>query len=74
LAANQSGKANLVSVTVYLRHIDDLPRVNKVWAEWLGGHLPPARATVQAALAHSHLLVEMSAVAMAEVLSQDAAQ
>lgn len=74
LAANQSGKAYLVSVTVYLRHIDDLPRLNKVWAEWLDGYFPPARATVQAALAHSHLLVEMSVVAMAESLPQDAAQ
>lgn len=64
LAANGGDRSDLVSATLYLKHIEDLPRVNQVWCDWLDGRQPPARATVQAVLAHPHLLVEISVVAM----------
>lgn len=72
LAANGGNRADLVSATLYLKNIEDLPQVNEVWADWLQGQQAPARATVQAVLAHPDLLVEISVVAMPQLPHQGA--
>lgn len=59
-----SGRARILSTTIYLREIDDFAAMNAVWESWLGGSgAAPARTTVEARLASKNLLVEMSVVA-----------
>ena len=42
------GPENVVKTTVFLTDIDDFPKMNEVYARYLGKE-PPARSTVQAA-------------------------
>jgi len=58
-----SDRSRLLSVSIYLVDIADFAEMNAVWIEWLDGAAPPARATVQAALAHPERRVEIAAVA-----------
>jgi 2-iminobutanoate/2-iminopropanoate deaminase len=50
----------VVKTTVYLRHIDDFPAMNEVYAEVFGEHRP-ARATVGVAGLPMGALVEIDA-------------
>jgi enamine deaminase RidA (YjgF/YER057c/UK114 family) len=63
LAEAGTDRTRLLSVTIYLPDIADFPEMNAVWIDWLDGSQPPARATVQAALADPQWRVEMTAVA-----------
>jgi enamine deaminase RidA (YjgF/YER057c/UK114 family) len=63
LAEAGSDRSRLVSVTIYLADITDFAEMNAVWTAWIAGTPPPARATVQAALAGPQWRVEMTAVA-----------
>jgi enamine deaminase RidA (YjgF/YER057c/UK114 family) len=58
-----SDKGRLLSVTIFLRDMQDFAAMNAVWEAWLPQGCAPARATLQAAMASPHLLVEMSVVA-----------
>jgi enamine deaminase RidA (YjgF/YER057c/UK114 family) len=63
LADAGTDRTRLLSVTIYLVDLADFPDMNAAWVDWLDGAQPPARATVQAALAGPQWRVELSAVA-----------
>jgi 2-iminobutanoate/2-iminopropanoate deaminase len=56
------GPENLVKCTVYLADLADFPRMNDVYARYLGKE-PPARATIQAAALPKGARVEIDAIA-----------
>lgn len=59
LKAADSDKGHLLAATIWLRDIADFGRMNEAWESWLTGCQPPARATVQAAMALPNILVEI---------------
>jgi enamine deaminase RidA (YjgF/YER057c/UK114 family) len=64
LAEAGSDREHLLSAVVYLRDIDnDFAPMNEVWNAWLPNGHAPARACVEAHMARSALLVEISVVA-----------
>lgn len=63
LAAAGSDKSKLLSVGVYLPNIADFAAMNTVYDAWIDAANPPARACVEARLAHPSLRVEIVAVA-----------
>jgi 2-iminobutanoate/2-iminopropanoate deaminase len=56
------GPENLVKCTVYLADLADFPRMNDVYARYLGKE-PPARSTIQAAALPKGARVEIDAIA-----------
>lgn len=59
-----TNKANLLSATIYLRDIDNhFALMNEVWNAWVVEGSQPARACVEAHMARSALLVEISVIA-----------
>jgi enamine deaminase RidA (YjgF/YER057c/UK114 family) len=56
-------KSRLLSANVWLTDIGRFNEMNEVWDKWVAPGNTPARATVQAALARSDLLVEIMVVA-----------
>ena len=63
LQAYHSSKENILSAAVYLRGINDFSEMNKVWDQWLSDILPPSRTCVEAGLASSHALIEITVIA-----------
>lgn len=63
LASVGSDKTKLLSVTIYLKDMKDFAEMNEVWDAWVDQENPPARACVNAEMASSELLVEMSVIA-----------
>ncbi len=55
--------ANIVSVTVFLKDLDEFPRMNAVYATYFPTN-PPARATVQVARLPRDVRIEIAAVAV----------
>ncbi|MEM1097155.1 MAG: RidA family protein [Planctomycetota bacterium] len=63
LALAGATRENLVTMRVFLKHVErDFGPMNEVFSEWIGGHRP-ARTTVGAELARPDLLVEIDAIA-----------
>ncbi len=60
LATEGATLAQVVKTTVYLRHIEDFPAMNEVYADVFGEHRP-ARATVGVAGLPLGALVEIDA-------------
>ncbi len=60
-----SSRCQLLSATLYLTHMDDFAAMNRVWEDWLPEDCAPARACVQAAMAHPDVRVEISVIAAA---------
>jgi enamine deaminase RidA (YjgF/YER057c/UK114 family) len=60
-----SDKSRVLSATVWLADIGRFDEMNEVWDAWVAPGDPPARATVQAALARPANLVEIMVVAAA---------
>jgi len=58
-----SDRSRLLSATIYLKNIADFAAMNGVWESWVPSGTAPARTTVQASLASSDLLVEITVVA-----------
>ena len=63
LAQAGVSKASLVSVTIYLADIAGFDEMNQAWDAWMDPENPPARATVEARLAHPDYAVEITAIA-----------
>jgi len=64
LALAGSDKTRLLSAQIWLKHIDrDFAAMNAVWDAWLPEGGSPARATVEANLAHAEVLVEIMVIA-----------
>ena len=58
-------KTKILSATIYLADMSDYQAMNAVWDEWVPQGETPARATVEAKLAHPDYRVEMQIVAAA---------
>ncbi|OQR94135.1 hypothetical protein ACHHYP_01680 [Achlya hypogyna] len=65
LADAGSDKSRILSVTIYLKDMADYAAMNAVWDAWVPVGATPARATVEAKLYDSAVLVEMSVIAAA---------
>lgn len=63
LAEAGSDKDHLLSVTIYLKSMQDFAEMNTVWEQWTNEVASPARACVCAEMASPQLLVEMSVIA-----------
>jgi enamine deaminase RidA (YjgF/YER057c/UK114 family) len=58
-------KRHILSATIYLADMDDYAAMNRIWDAWVPQGDPPARATVEARLAHPAFRVEIQLVAAA---------
>ena len=65
LAEVGSDKSRLLSATIFLPDMADFAALNAVWEAWVVPGHTPARATVEAALAHPDYKVEVQVVATA---------
>lgn len=65
LAEVGSDKTRLLSATIFLPDMADFPALNAEWEAWVVPGHTPARATVEAALAHADYKVEIQVVATA---------
>jgi 2-iminobutanoate/2-iminopropanoate deaminase len=63
LTAAGSGLDKVVRTTVFLADMDDFPRFNQIYAEFLGSSRP-ARATVQVARLPKNVMLEVDAIAL----------
>ena len=63
LAEAGTDKSRLLSATIYLADMEDYGAMNAVWDAWVTPGDTPARATVQARLAHPAYKVEIQVVA-----------
>lgn len=64
LHAAGSGLNKVVKTTVFLTNLDDFPRFNQVYGEFLG-KARPARATVQVSRLPKEVLIQVDAIALA---------
>ncbi|MFJ5483641.1 RidA family protein [Pectobacterium actinidiae] len=55
----------LLNATIYLKDMDDFDLMNHVWEGWLAAGGAPARTTVQANMAKSSCLIEITVQAHA---------
>lgn len=63
LAAAGTSKSKVLSCQVVLNNIADFAAMNSVYDAWIDPANPPARACIEARLAHPSLKVEIIAVA-----------
>ena len=63
LAEAGTDSRHILSATIYLASRDDYAAMNRVWDAWVPQGDPPARATVEARLAHPGFRVEIQIVA-----------
>jgi enamine deaminase RidA (YjgF/YER057c/UK114 family) len=54
-----SNRTHILTTTIYLRDIKDFAAMNEIWDAWVPEGHAPARACVEARIAHPDLLVEM---------------
>jgi 2-iminobutanoate/2-iminopropanoate deaminase len=67
LAAAGCTLAHMVSATRYLTDVAEQDDLNRVWAQYLGGHLPTTTTVEVSRLAtHARCKLEISAIAVAE--------
>ena len=60
-----AAKSRILSATIYLPDMADFPTLNAIWEQWVVPGQTPARATVQAGLAHPAYKVEIQVIATA---------
>ena len=65
LAEAGTDKTRILSATIYLADMKDYGAMNEVWDAWVPQGDTPARATVEARLAHPDFRVEIQLVAAA---------
>ena len=63
LAEAGSDKAQILSLTIYLKDMADYAAMNAVWDAWVAEGAAPGRACVEAKLYDPRVLVEMMVVA-----------
>ncbi|SDG36751.1 RidA family protein [Phytopseudomonas seleniipraecipitans] len=63
LAEAGTDKTRILSITIFLKDIDDRDGMNIVWDAWVPAGHSPARACVEAKLYSPDVLVEMTVIA-----------
>ena len=63
LLAAGSSREHILSVTLFLKTMNDFSAMNAVWDSWIPQGYAPARTCVEAAMARNELLVEISVTA-----------
>lgn len=63
LAAAESDKGKILSAQIWLAGIGHYAQMNEIWDAWVPQGQAPARACIEARLAHPDLLVEIGIVA-----------
>lgn len=63
LSEAETNKSHLLTASIWLADMSDFAEMNEVWVAWIDPDHPPARATVQAALAFPELRVEVQVTA-----------
>ncbi|WP_299663051.1 RidA family protein [uncultured Psychromonas sp.] len=58
-----SSTDNILSVTIYVRDMQDFAAMNQVWDAWVADKPKPARACVESHMARPNVLVELSVIA-----------
>jgi enamine deaminase RidA (YjgF/YER057c/UK114 family) len=71
LAAANSDRSRLLSVSIWLADIAFFDAMNAVWDAWIAGVGSPARACVEARLAGPELKVEIASVAACDPEAAD---
>jgi len=67
LEAAGSSLSDLVSATRFLTDVNEQDELNRVWAQYLGGHLPTTTTVEVSRLAtHSRCKIEISAIAVVD--------
>lgn len=64
LEAAGSGLQYVLKTTVYLKSMDEFPRMNEVYGTFFSADAPPARATVEVARLPKNVRVEIDCVAV----------
>jgi len=64
LEAGGSSCAQVVKTTIFLKSMNDFPKVNAIYGEYFASN-PPARSTVEVARLPKDVLVEVEAIAHA---------
>jgi enamine deaminase RidA (YjgF/YER057c/UK114 family) len=67
LAKIGSDKGNLLSATIYITDLANLPALNQHWEAWLPVDAAPSRACLRVGLVDPLMLVEIAFVAAVEV-------
>jgi 2-iminobutanoate/2-iminopropanoate deaminase len=70
LEAAGSGLNHVVKTTVFLKDMNDFPKMNAIYAEFFG-EMPPARSTIAVAALPKGGLVEIEAIALLAPSSSD---
>jgi 2-iminobutanoate/2-iminopropanoate deaminase len=65
LEASGASFASVVKTTVFLKNMDDFPKMNEVYGRYFPVN-PPARSTIQAARLPRDVQVEIDAIAIAD--------
>lgn len=63
LAQANTDKSRLLSAQIYLKNLEDFPKVNAIWIDWLKDCVTPSRATIQADLVKPNWLIEIAVIA-----------
>ena len=58
-----SDKSKILSAHLWLRSMDDFAAMNEVWTRWIEPDNKPARACVEANMAHPNILFEVMVIA-----------
>lgn len=66
LAQAGSGRDRILIATIYLKSMADFATFNAAWDDWIDKAALPARACVEANLAHADWLVEVAVTAAIE--------
>ena len=69
LVACGSSMEKVLKTTVFLKDMDDFPKMNEIYAKYLGESLP-ARSTVQAAKLPRDVKIEIDCIAIAPHLTE----
>ena len=63
LALANTDKTKLISAQAFIKNLQDFPKFNAIWVDWLKGSATPARATIQADLVNPNWLIEIAVTA-----------
>lgn len=64
LKAAECTPANVVKTTIFLKSMNDFPKVNEIYGAYFKEGVPPARSTIEVARLPKDVLVEVEAIAV----------